>query len=721
MASFGRAIASGVTNVLEISPNLVSANFNFALYKIDAPAEFQGVGRALSHFRRAEAETGQPHVTARVLGALFESLLPKVPKLISLYGLRASEISQSPEINPSDSKNYGFFWSRVGADATTIWASATSGSGAIAVHLLACILARMWDPAEATSIWAEIVKQRRDDIFRDFEEQNVANYGDVSAARNTLSRQQLSEWDASARAWLHAADRVKVVEQKRLMLILDNISEQVNSSNITYDSVLRAWQNSLQVFEALLNGVSQKAKSGEILLALSAWHLYPDLMVVKPHPKTLSQKDPLLTSCGILTVGLRRAEEEQEGISWSLPLAQLRHYGMPVSRKHSFNSQQRLTLEEFSQVFLGAFLHGWGDRGRETEDMVHWLCKLRRILTAPLGHQEGQEDSLLKQLTRHGLKSWLGVLFDTSESCLRLYEAGDESFKQTLRLGRRCAETFLGKSPLESHFGLSVKGRFISCTKSANDRIKLLREFAAKLPGRPSQLFIRFRSDVGDQDSRPCYEYASAKPIEKASLKRRVDGSQQLSEVHCQWIHCGSGIRSHTDDKAYYRKLVKTIRDPLLSGGSSEAKSDHMSLLEPLDIISKCRRLIGENDPLDPRIVRTLKAIFADRSSRLQEQGEDVICREDCTIEDYEIQRMGIFWPDYPSSEGLDNPWFDMIYGDDSAALFADSDDKSIHLAAESNSRAHFRNFFDSQVLHPQALLAALQSQFASVLQNARY
>ncbi len=101
MASFGRAIASGVTNIAEIAPNLVNINFNFALHRVEAPVEFEGVGQALSHLRRAEAEEGQFHVTARILGALFISLAPKTPKLFSLYGLRASEISWSPKFNPS--------------------------------------------------------------------------------------------------------------------------------------------------------------------------------------------------------------------------------------------------------------------------------------------------------------------------------------------------------------------------------------------------------------------------------------------------------------------------------------------------------------------------------------------------------------------------------------------------------------------------------------------
>jgi hypothetical protein len=48
-----------------------------------------------------------------------------------------------------------------GGDATTLWAAATSGKGAIAVHLLACMLARLFSPAEATALWEELIASRK--------------------------------------------------------------------------------------------------------------------------------------------------------------------------------------------------------------------------------------------------------------------------------------------------------------------------------------------------------------------------------------------------------------------------------------------------------------------------------------------------------------------------------------------------------------------------------
>ena len=58
MAVSGRAIASSLTSVVDVAPSLVNLNFNFALHKVEAPIEFQGVGTALSNIRRTAAEEG---------------------------------------------------------------------------------------------------------------------------------------------------------------------------------------------------------------------------------------------------------------------------------------------------------------------------------------------------------------------------------------------------------------------------------------------------------------------------------------------------------------------------------------------------------------------------------------------------------------------------------------------------------------------------------------
>jgi hypothetical protein len=108
--------------------------------------------------RRKQAEIGSSHTTARKLGALFEHILPSTPELFKAYGQRASHIAVFPASSVVGSLNSGPFASHVGVDGTSIWAAATSGKRAIAVHLLACMLARIWKGPEAISVWVELVE-----------------------------------------------------------------------------------------------------------------------------------------------------------------------------------------------------------------------------------------------------------------------------------------------------------------------------------------------------------------------------------------------------------------------------------------------------------------------------------------------------------------------------------------------------------------------------------
>jgi len=190
---FNKLAVSAVNGALEIQPALANINFDFSLWKVAPPKEFEGVGAALTTFRRNEAENGCAHRTARKLGALFEKLLPTTPNLIKAYGQRASEISKASSIDAEARAAYGAFASRVGADATSLWAAATSGSSAIAVHLLACMLARIWEGPEATSIWVEITEKRKKDIKDDFEQNNISDIASLTAAEQELTRSQISE------------------------------------------------------------------------------------------------------------------------------------------------------------------------------------------------------------------------------------------------------------------------------------------------------------------------------------------------------------------------------------------------------------------------------------------------------------------------------------------------------------------------------------------------
>ncbi|KAK0642642.1 hypothetical protein DIS24_g8830 [Lasiodiplodia hormozganensis] len=279
MSAIGKIIGALVHGSQETTLALANLNFDFSLVKVDAPPEFRGLGAALTKKRREIAEDGTSHITARKLGALFKDILPPTPNLIRQYGTRASEIAENRTVNPPASPADGIFADHVGIDGTSIWAAATSGEGAIAVHLLACMLARMFSAPEAISIWYELVENRKSEILASTENEPL-HFATLAAAKVSISRDQLAEWDISARSWLRSADEAKRYQQKQLMLIVRNVNIPVHSGDKgTYGSVIGAWKTALTLMERLLHGEPQSVQGGDLLLGVASWHIYPNLCV----------------------------------------------------------------------------------------------------------------------------------------------------------------------------------------------------------------------------------------------------------------------------------------------------------------------------------------------------------------------------------------------------------------------------------------------------------
>jgi len=198
MASIGDISLALFSGEQKTTLSAASLNFDFTLVKIPPPVEYQGLGECLSLKRKKEAEDGPPHVLARRLGSLFASEIPSVPKVLSVYGKRASEISGNPKANPTASRSFSIFSEHIGADATSLWAAATSGKNTITMHLLACMLARIWPPAEAISIWVELVATRKE-LLRARLESDEYYITELTSSRIEISRDELAAWDNSAR------------------------------------------------------------------------------------------------------------------------------------------------------------------------------------------------------------------------------------------------------------------------------------------------------------------------------------------------------------------------------------------------------------------------------------------------------------------------------------------------------------------------------------------
>jgi hypothetical protein len=297
--------ASLVSATNENALALASMKLDISMIKVEVPTEYTGLGPALTNKRRVAAEEGSAHKTARRLGILFQDALPSTPSLFRAYGRRCSEISQKSATRNAGKGTDGVFASFLGADITSVWAAATSGASSIAAHLLACILARMWSPSEATSIWTEIVAERKRQVE---EESRHGVYKSsvelVLICREEISRKDLAEWDASARAWLQIADGVQMRRQKQLMLITKNVHLPVNMGGSTYGRVLDAWTTALTVMERLICGQPQRVANGATIMGVSSWHLYPDLLVLGESVIPVRFQDHLIPKMGQLTIGL---------------------------------------------------------------------------------------------------------------------------------------------------------------------------------------------------------------------------------------------------------------------------------------------------------------------------------------------------------------------------------------------------------------------------------
>ncbi|KAI1611032.1 hypothetical protein EDD36DRAFT_311320 [Exophiala viscosa] len=322
MLQLGRVSASVFSGVAEATLALANVNFDFSLVKVNAPIEFEGVGHALSTFRRDVAESGSTHITARKLGAVFENVIPPTPRLYEAYGRRASQICQHYGKSEEGLESAGLFADFAGPDATSIWAAATSGKAAIAVHLLACLLARFWKPAEAVSIWEEIISVRKKTLEEAAIDETF-QMATILASQVSITHEQLAEWDNSARAWLGFADRAHDEQQTKLKLVIDEMQRPIATKSTLYESVIDSWTVALRGMEELLQGASQGVSHSGLILALSCWHLYPHLSVEGGAP--VLQKDELFPHGTTAYLNLQgNPNTDKRGIYWSLSLSHMR-------------------------------------------------------------------------------------------------------------------------------------------------------------------------------------------------------------------------------------------------------------------------------------------------------------------------------------------------------------------------------------------------------------
>lgn len=520
MALPGKSIASMFTMPNEITVAAANFNFDFSLMKVEAPKEFHGVRDALSQHRRSEAEDGKPHVTARRLGALFEALVPPIPHLITAYGKRVSYIcSQLTEELPRQEKT-GIFTTQAGPDGTNIWAAATSGKGALAVHLLACMLSRIWKSHEATSLWVELIERRRQEITRSLERASATEVAAFMAARQTFNRQQLATWDSSARAWLQTADAARRRQHTQLTLIINNVDLPVNSSPDPYESVMQAWKSALRAMERLVQGIPQQTRDGAVLLGISAWHLYPDMEVLGDEITPVQQSDELMNH-GLLTVPAQKVNVDREGVFWSLPLSRMRYYSPPIVTERRLSSDtSRISMEDLQIIVLGIVISGWGSECPDEERGCKFIISLARLVDKPV--------------------PWLELLSDAAQTLINSRGVEKKHLSKLFHMGMRRCHSFLTNSNMAvpPFFGLSSCTCLLGILDGMDNMIAFMRDIAQHIQA--EDLIIRYRppgrNSSYDPFKSPQYECASACPQTRTSKKRTRGDVLSEPKGHCRWI-----------------------------------------------------------------------------------------------------------------------------------------------------------------------------------------
>lgn len=519
----------------ENSAALINGNFDFSLVKVEVPPEFNALGSTISHNRRVDAEEGILHKTARRLGALFGDVLPGCKDLCRAYGKRVSEISSMPNINPQKgSERETIFSSHLGADTTSIWAAATSGTSAIAVHLLACMLARIFTGPEAISVWVELVQKQKERIRSQQDDVLYAheNQALVLAAQQDIQRSDLAKWDASARAWLQSADEAKTRQHKQAMLILANASVPINSETQVYPSVIKAWSVALEAMNSLVKGIPQRVHDGAALLALSSWHLYPDMVFYGESCVEVKQKDPLFDSAAILTLGLQQVRNDTKSVYWSLPLAYLQHYGHPIRTCRTLDQENvRISFQQFAFVLIGCLFESWQEFASDNEQGIQWLKQLGRVCRVSTDYRIDQAHARPCAWLVYLLQS-IGGLNDCDESEKR-------TARQLMNLGRRKSKfiQFPGSviRPLPV-FDMSRIDTLLPLCSTVQHRVELLRRYCSSLGLDGSDFLILLQPAEYPKHA----EYATVKPVTPGSSKRMFDGSftenGRLVPRHIRWV-----------------------------------------------------------------------------------------------------------------------------------------------------------------------------------------
>ncbi|KAH6856272.1 hypothetical protein B0I37DRAFT_389598 [Chaetomium sp. MPI-CAGE-AT-0009] len=496
MASLGRIANSVVSLTNENTLALVNINLDFSLFRCKPAQEFLPVGSALTIRRRVDAETGPTHRTACKLGFLFHEVIPDTPKLIKAYGRRVSEILSPRDINPQGTERDGPFQPFVGADCTAIWAAATSSSSSIGVLLLACMLADAWDAKTATSIWVEIIEERKKKIQADADASKLVNPHTFTAAQQEYTRAELASWDAN--------------------------------------TITLTWTRAMEVLEKLLHNIPQAACDRAVIRGISAWHLYPDLLVFQEEATKVPLRDPLFQPSAILSLGLEyKGQPSDNFIRWSLALSHLRYYGNPVPVR-SNEQLSRVHMSQLWLVALGAIFCTWQVPYAKFDDALRWFEELGKKL-----HQATRSPATELSWLSHLCAAATGLDGEKRKTATMLVNYG-------WRRGANFLGTNISPDLQLAFFGLcneNVMGA-LSHETDVDSGIQYLKGIASALLINAEDAIISYQGEIAGLGYS---EWASIRPIsehlaERGGVASGFDNGTGTGTPtrrrYARWLHC---------------------------------------------------------------------------------------------------------------------------------------------------------------------------------------
>lgn len=171
------------------------------------------------------------------------------------------------------------------------------------------------------------------------------------------------------------------LQHSQFDLIAQNLNIPYPKGISTYETAVITWARAMEVFEKLLHNTPPQACDRSVLRGISAWNLFPNLLVFQAEATKVTFSDDLFPNLAVLSLGLEyRGESSESFTQWSLALSHLKYYGAPVT-VHSHEQLSRIYMPQLWLVALGALFRRWEVGYTDFEAAITWFAELGKVLS----------------------------------------------------------------------------------------------------------------------------------------------------------------------------------------------------------------------------------------------------------------------------------------------------------------------------------------------------